>query len=160
MHVRLISTLVLLGCEHCSVAATPAEVRVIQRLYQQYLWEATDVPGGSRVPFISEARPELLKYLEPRLAEAVLQDRECAQRTQQVCRLDFSPMWASQDPGAKSLRIRQAKPGRPVVVSFTYPGNGERIEIEYELIQTPNGPRVRDVRYQAGPSLRKRLGVK
>ena len=149
---------VLIGLP-CAAAATESNVEFIKRLYEAYAWESTDNSPKGKTPFINEPRAELVKYLEPTLAEALLQDRQCAKQTRQICRLDFSPMWASQDPGARELQVKRGSNASRVKVSFTYPGSGERIVIEYELSVTAAGPRIREVYYATGPALSKILGV-
>ena len=160
MLLRPFRIFVLLTCLPCAAAATESNVDLVKRLYAKYAWESTDRSPKGATSFIDEPRAELLKYLEPALAEALLQDRQCAKQTRQLCRLDFSPMWASQDPGARELHVKQGSSATRVQVSFTYPGTGERLVIEYELAQTAGGPRIRDVYYSVGHALRKTLGVK
>ena len=159
MLLRPFRIFVLLTCLPCAAVATESNVDFVKRLYAKYAWESTDRSPNRATPFIDEPRAELLNYLEPALAEALLQDRQCAKQTQQLCRLDFSPMWASQDPAAGDLHVKQGSSTTRVQVSFTYPGTGERIVIEYELAQTAGGPRIRDVYYSGSPPLRKTLGI-
>ena len=160
MHLWLLRLSVVLGCFPCSASATESEIEFIQRIYGKYAWEASDNRPKGATPFIDEPRSELLKYLEPNLAAALLQDRQCAKRTRQICRLDFSPLWASQDPSATDLLFQRGSNAARVKVSFKYPGSGERIVVEYELAPTTQGPRIRDVYYPAGPALSKLLEVK
>jgi hypothetical protein len=160
MHLRLANALLILASASLAASAAESDVRLIERLYQTYAWEATDAQGKSKPHFIEEPLAELQKYLTPTLAQSLHRDRQCAKRTQQVCRLDFSPMWASQDPAAKNLRIEQGSAKSKVKVSFTNPGSGEQVEIEYELGQTPQGPRVRDIHYSSGLPLFKILRAK
>ena len=144
----------------CAASASESEIDFIRRFYAKYSWEASDSKPRDGTPFIDAPRAELLKYLEPRLAEALLKDRRCAKRTRQICRLDFSPMWASQDPGAMELRVQRGDDASRVKVSFKYPSNGDLIVINYDLTQTSQGLRIKDVHYPTGSVLSKILAVK
>lgn len=152
--------LVLLGCLPCAVYAAESEIDFIKRFYARYSWEASNSQSKSRTKFIDEPRAELQKYLEPRLAEALIRDRRCVRQTREICRLDFSPMWASQDPGAMELLFQQDYEASRVKVSFTYPSNGKRIVIDYNLTQTTQGPRIKDVYYSDGSALSHILEVR
>jgi hypothetical protein len=161
MRLWLLSPLFcVLACLSSAAPAAEPDIEFIKRLYERYAWEATDNVPKSATLFIDEPRAELLKYLTAPLADALLQDRQCAKRTRQICRLDFSPMWASQDPGAAELRFERCSTPSRVKVSFKHPGSGERIVIEYVLAQTERGPRVADVHYPGGGILSKILAVK
>ena len=160
MHLLPLRILILLICLPFAAGATESNVDLVKRLYAKYAWESTDSSPKGSTPFIDAPQAELLKYLEPSLAEALLKDRQCAKQTGEICGLDFSPLWASQDPGAKDLRVKQGRSAKRVEVSFTYPGSGERIVIEYELALIAGEPRIRDILYSEGFSLRKTLGVK
>ena len=160
MHLWTFRILVLLGCLPCAVCATETNVDFIERFYARYSWEASDSQAKGRTMFIDEPRAELLKYLEPKLAEALFKDRQCAKQTREICSLNFSPMWASQDPGAMELLVQRDNSISRVKVSFIYPGSGKRIVIDYDLTQTTQGPRIKDVYYSDGSVLSKILEVK
>lgn len=85
-------------------AAKDARLAVVERLYQDYAWETG--PGISkRTPFLNEKSVVLSKYLTKSLSRLLLEDRKCSERTREICRLDFSPIWNSQDPEGAKFRV-------------------------------------------------------
>lgn len=136
----------------------PDGVKLIRSLYDAYAWEAVDGTSSSKRPFIDEPRKELLKYLEPGLASLLRKDRKCAERTRAVCKLDFAPLWGSQDPGAEQLRVVGTTDRDVVEVKFNYPGSDRAVLLSYKLVETPAGLRVADITYGPGASLLRRLG--
>lgn len=142
-----------------SHALPPGSVELVRELYRQYGREATDQPSINRQSlFVEESREKLLEFLEPGLTELLRKDRECVARTREVCKLGFSPLWASNDPAAKNLQVLKVPAGR-VRVQFTYPSNGQRIVLHFRVVPTPSGPRIADIEYERGHTLRKTLGA-
>lgn len=122
-------------------------VALVTRLYKAYAWEAViEQPDLSSSDLFEQPRNVLAQYFDKHLVELILQDRECAEKAHEVCRLDFMPMWSGQDPGATDLVIRQTGKAKIVSVQFRYPGNGELITLSYQLSQTAEGWRISDIR--------------
>jgi hypothetical protein len=129
----------------------------VVRLYQDYAWEAViDEPQDTGQALFSQSADVLGRYFAPDLVALILRDRACEERSHEICRLDFDPIWASQDPGATEMAIRQSGDPARVTVDFTYPGNGEHIHIVYVLVRMRDGWRIADIQ-DPGTSLRKIL---
>lgn len=90
------------------------------------------------------------------MVRLILRDRACEERTHEICRLDYDPIWDSQDPGAAEMTIRQSKDPSRVSVDFTFPGKSERIHIVYVLVRMRDGWRIAGIQGRAS-SLRKIL---
>jgi hypothetical protein len=118
----------------------------VRRLYRDFAWEAvfSDPDVGKWVGLLQQPRSVLCRYFTPKLAELLVDDARCARKTRGICRIDFLPMWASQDPGATDLVVSPAVRGI-VDVGFTYPGNGEQFKLRYSLVRTAPGWRIADI---------------
>lgn len=128
---------------------------VVVRLYRDYAWEAViETPLDSSRDLIMQGEPVLSRYFTKELTNLILQDRRCAVRNQGICRLDFSPIWASQDPGATAMEITPGPARDAVTVSYRYPGDNSRVRMVYRLSQTGKKWRIADIEYESGKSLR------
>jgi len=82
------------------------------------------------------------------------------QRYREAYRLElahFSPIWASQDPGAARLKVLPGETPATVNVSFDYPANGERIGMKFFLQQSGARWLIDDIQYGDGRRLGKIL---
>jgi hypothetical protein len=152
-----LNALFLAATSSVALAQQPASaaLEAVSRLYRDFAWEAEAQQSTRRATsFIEQSKRELERYLEPQLTDLLLADRACVARTKQICRLDFAPLWSSQDPGATNLQVKQGTRQGTVGVSFVYPGNGQRIRLQYEIAETAAGSRIFDIRYESGSSLR------
>ena len=141
-------------------AGKSGDVDLVARLYRDFAWEAViDEPLGVSRAFADQRRSVLERYFSPNLVSLLLEDRQCVLRTHEICKLDFSPLWASQDPGATELRVVQGALRGWVLVRFRYPSNGETIKLNYRLVKTRAGPRIADIRYDSGTTLVSILSV-
>lgn len=129
---------------------------VVAWLYRDFAWEAVLSMQFKGEGFIDQPREVLERYLVGDLAALIVKDRECARRTREVCKLDFHPLFASSDPGAADLEIKAIR-SQLVHVRFRYPGNGERVEVDYGVVYTVAGWRVNDIHYKGKPSLKSLL---
>lgn len=122
---------------------TPQEL-VVMQLYKDFSWEV--VMSYAPSAHLIDQPPKLLeKYFDDKIISLLVRDRECAQR-QGMCRLDFSPLWASNNPAASRLDVQQnADPG-VVSVSFLTPGSNQRIGLTYQLSRGARGWRISDIR--------------
>lgn len=135
------------------------QVVVVAGLYKAFAWEA--VAGSSTVfgkSLPDQHRVVLRRYFDPVLASLIVSNRRCVEDSGEICNLDFDPIFASQDPGAMDLSI-DARPGDIVAVEFTYPGNGQRVRLDYHLIKSNGAWRIADIRYLdwSGASLKQML---
>ncbi len=140
-------------------AAEDARLAVVERLYQDYAWETG--PGVSkRTPFLNEKSSVLSKYLTKSLSRLLLEDRKCSERTREICKLDFSPIWNSQDPEGTKFRVMSIGPDNAVAVSIVYPGQ-RSVTLALDVVQTEEGWRINDI-HSSSPewSLRKILSKK
>lgn len=143
----------------CAHAAEDARLAVVERLYQDYSWEAG--PGISkRTPFLNEKSGVLTKYLTKSLSRLLLEDRKCAERTREICQLDFSPMWNSQDPEGAKFRVVGIAQDKAIAVSIVYPGQ-RTATLVLDVVQTEDGWRINDIHSSVPKwSLRKILSKK
>jgi hypothetical protein len=129
-------------------------VAIVARLYHDYAWEVVVVTPRF-TPFMDEPVSVLEQYLTPELAALVIQDRECVKRTRETCRMDTSPLWVGNDPGAQDLTVT-AGAGNEVVVGFTYPGNGHKLERRFTVVRAGRQWRIDDILFE-GSSLKELL---
>ena len=148
----LLALVISAGSAQAEAQVSP-EVAVVSRLYRDFAWEAVLREPIPREPtFIDQSKQVLGQYLDPGLVRLLMADRACAAKSRMICNLDFDPIWASQNPAASSLRVHPGKRSGSVDVSFLYPC-GKAISLRFEMIETPSGPRIRDIHYADGPSL-------
>ncbi|HVR39766.1 MAG TPA: DUF3828 domain-containing protein [Thermoanaerobaculia bacterium] len=140
-------------------AATPIDT--VAQLYRVSAWEAIFTePDWTEQQLIDQPAAVLQKYFDEQLSKLILRDRECVAKTQEICRLDFDPIWDSQDPGAEDLKVLPGPRPNTVKVEFLYPGDGEKIQLVYRMTKTPKGWRISDIEYKGGLSLLKILSAK
>jgi hypothetical protein len=115
---------------------------IVFKLYRDYAWEAVMAAGYDG---LMQQPPQTLKqYFDDNLTTLILRDRKCSEKGE-ICRLDFDPVWASQDPAAVDLIVEKTKKKDTIKVKFRYPSNNEKIELKYRVIQTPRGWRISDI---------------
>lgn len=138
------------------VAASPAAatsslpgsaLRTVVRLYRDFAFEATiEAPDLSRQGFLEQSRSILERYVDSNLANLILRDRQCEERTKEICRLDFLPMWDSQDPAGATVRIAATRDANDVTVALAYPGTPGNVTLNYQLVKTKSGWRIHNIR--------------
>ena len=127
--------------------------RLVQKLYQQFAWEA--VMGGPdfREPgLLDQPKAVLEQFFTPEIAALLLKDRAEAAAAGEVGRIDFLPLWYSQDPGASQLSVAAGSQPDAVTVSFLAGGENERTVLVFRLEETPAGVRIADIQYPGGLS--------
>lgn len=130
-----------------NAAAEPGSaVETVERLYHDYAWEAVvQGPRAEQLRLMEAPLETLRRYFTGSLATLLVKDRECAARTKEICRLDFEPIWGSQDPATTELSIVPGRDPSSVRVSFSYPGQAQRIELTYTLVNEPAGWRISNI---------------
>jgi hypothetical protein len=134
---------------------------VVYRLYKDFAWQAVllspNAPPKVFVPIESQPRPVLERYFHAELSSLLISDNRC-RLAKGLCNLDFDPIFASQDPGAFDLNVQLLVSGN-VAVQFTYPGNGQKIRLEYKVKPSAKGWRITDIIYTSngGSSLKQIL---
>lgn len=130
------------------LVASAGPTTVVAKLYKDFAWEAlgaTDKAFGK--PLAQQPRKALERYFDRTLASLLVNDDACIKRNRGAdCNLGFTPIFASNDPEASDLDITPLS-GDRVAVSFTYPGNGEKVGLEYLTVRTLNGWRIKDIVY-------------
>ena len=125
-----------------------AQVRVVAQLYADFACEAVlSEPGcDTRHQLVDQPARVLSRYFDEPLIRLWLADRACAKRTHEICKLDFAPMWDSQDPTGTFVRILTT-PGVTAVnvelLSYR-PSSVSRV-IGYTLVETPAGWRIHNM---------------
>jgi hypothetical protein len=120
---------------------------VVRRLYRDFAWEAvfSDPEVNQRwVVLIDQPEPVLRRYFTPKLARLLVDDVRCAEAAKAICRLDFSPIWASQESGAHDVTVSPTT-GGIVDVGMSYGGEGVRTRLRYSLVRTTSGWRISDI---------------
>jgi len=148
--IKRLVTLLLLATT-LFAASADAELRppkenspegIVFKLYKDYAWEAVMAAGYDG---LMQQPPKILKqYFDDCLTSLILRYRKCSEKGE-ICRLDFVPIWASQDPAAVDLTVEKTKKKDIIKVKFRYPSNNEKIELKYRVTQTPKGWRISDI---------------
>lgn len=143
----IVCTVLLLSTSH--VEADSSRVKnseqeaIVAQLYRDFAWEAV-VHQPSWIGLMDQPREILERYFDKKLATLILQDRACAKK-EGVCKLNFLPIWGSQDPSARDMEVQQSDKAEIIVVKFRYPSTNEIITLRYQLTQTLNGWRISDI---------------
>ena len=155
MKYRFILAFLVLGLagENCfaQLEVGSGPVAIVYNLYHDFAWEAV-ISEPENKGLLDQSRSTLERYFDSRLANLILKDRECEARTKEICKLDFMPLWDSQDPGASDMKITSGK-GNTVNVEFLYPGDSSKIKIIYQATKVSGHWRISDIRYKSGHSL-------
>ncbi len=148
--------LVMLSSTLAFAEAQTAKALVAQ-LYKAYDWETQANHAANRRTLLDESREVLTQYFDNKLTGLILKDRACAKKTQEICLLDFSPIWASQDPSVpKKLNISGTNSPEIVLVEIRYQGQ-KPLKLSYHVTETKAGLRISDIEY-SDSSLLKILG--
>jgi hypothetical protein len=135
-------------------------VATVAQLYRDFAWEAVvEEPSLDDYGLLNQPRSVLQRYFDDRLTDLWLADRACEAKSHEICRIDFLPIWSSQDPTASGLKIAQSADSNVVGVTFhTY--QDRTVKLTYYLIRTPRGWRIDDIRNGSEWSLRQLLSRK
>ena len=150
---RLVIGAVLLALGNFAVAMESAaevtpQVAVVRSLYERFAAEAVlDQPSASG-ELVDQPMSVLSLYFDKPLATLWMQDRECVKRTHEICRLDFLPLWDSQDPSGATVSIQPDTGKNSVQAVIVYGGTEKRV-VHYRLVHTPAGWRIHDIEFEA-----------
>jgi hypothetical protein len=134
------------------------QVAIVVKLYKHFAYEAVLDSPNDGPGFINSPRPVLLSYLTPELTDLLLKDRECVDRTEEMCKLGFAPLWDSQDPAGVTVNISPTASKEKVMVQLRYV-SAPRTLI-YHLMLTTAGWRIQNISYENDrTSLAKILGA-
>lgn len=134
------------------------QVTVVRDLYQAFAYEAV-LEESAAAGLIEQPRDVLLRYFTPGLADLLLRDQQCTISTHEICRLDFLPLWGSQDPAGATVLVKPGTSVNSVVAVLHYPST--QMELTFYVTQTKAGWRIQDIAYDGGRfSLKETLGSK
>jgi hypothetical protein len=149
-----------LGLASASAAQAPAEqtaVKAVAKIYQDFAAEAViDTADLSILDLFSRPKATLARYLDDDLVALVMADRDCSRRKNEVCNLDFAPIWDAQDMVGTTVKIDEGKDAAHVKVELHFPPNTIR-RLTYVMVKTAAGWRVHDIEYDSHESLVKML---
>jgi hypothetical protein len=115
---------------------------IVVKLYRDYAWEAVMAAGLDGL--MQQSPPVLKQYFDDNLVALILRDRKCSDKGD-ICRLDFDPIWSSQDPAAVDLTVARTNKNNIIKVQFRYPSTNEKIELRYHVTNTVKGWRINDI---------------
>jgi hypothetical protein len=124
-----------------------APVALVARLYATFACEAVvDTPGcDSEHELVDQPKAVLAKYFDAQLVRLWLADRSCVAQSREICNLDFTPMWASQDPTGTTVRILPAADSTGVDVELRSGHSSTKRVLRYALAKTPQGWRIHNI---------------
>jgi hypothetical protein len=128
-------------------------VAVVLQMYRDFAWTATIDEPMAKSGFADQPRRVLSRYLSPQLVTLLMKDRKCAARTREICKLEFDPIWASQDPSATEMKIVPGALPNSVDVSYVHPGSRKFTRMRYRVIKLGAIWRIDDIEYSNGTSL-------
>lgn len=144
--IFIVCTVVLLStsveADSLRLKSSEQEAMVAQ-LYRDFAWEAV-MRQPNWIGLMDQPREIIERYFDKKLTTLILRDRACAEK-EGMCKLSFSPIWASQDPSANDLKVQQSDKAEIVLVKFRYPSTNETVTLMYQLTKTSNGWRISDI---------------
>ena len=136
-------------------------VEAVAQLYRDFAWEAVvETPSWRGHELLDQPRAVLSRYFDDALVRLWLADRACEIRTHETCRIDFLPVWDSQDPSGTFVNIAATADPAVVRVELRHPAYPDPRYLNYRLVETSAGWRVHDIRREGGWSLVRLLSGK
>lgn len=121
---------------------------LLQGMYKSY-----PASGSLQDKSILEANSKQLeKYFDSNLSRLLSKDIQCSKK-QGMCKLDFDPIYASQDPEIKSIKMIDNQIDIDVLLFYI----GQKNPIKVTYIFDTKEKKIHDVRYQDGMTLLKIL---
>ncbi|WP_457417565.1 hypothetical protein [Roseateles sp. P5_E7] len=135
-----------------------AEVAAVRALYARFAAEA--VIDDTRTRGLADAPPAVLRqHFTEALSRLWLRDRDCVRRTREFCRIDFQPIWASQDAVGTTVTLHWDDGLKRVAATLGRVGGPTRV-LAYSLTRERGSWRIADIDYGIGqPSLRQLLAA-
>ena len=156
MHTAMKITTLLLALAPAMASAAPhdAEVAAVRALYARYAAESVfDDAGG---PTLATApRAVLQQHFTDELAQLWLRDRDCVARTRAICRIDFAPLWDSQDPVGSTVKLNWDDSGQ-VIAQLNRRGGSPRT-LAFSMALKNGHWRVADIDFGPGRTSLRRL---
>jgi len=133
--------------------SAPTARSAVAKLYQDFAAEAViDTPDDTILDLFSRPKAALSRYLDDELVALVMADRACSQKKQEVCNLDFAPIWDAQDMAGTTVKLADGRDASRVQVELRRPPDAVR-RLTYVMIRTAAGWRVHDIEYDSHESL-------
>ena len=133
--------------------ALSSALDLVKRLYAAYAWEASDAEAAKHTPLFSERAAVMARYFDAPLLRAVLRDRACEKRSGEICKLDFDPIWDSQDPGGVTVEVVPTRDMTIVQARIHYQSDHDTRVVTYRMRKTSAGWRIADMAGAGWPSL-------
>jgi hypothetical protein len=131
---------------------------VVAWVYRDFAYQAIFTSYWKEGGVAQQPLKVLQRYFTDELAALLVKDRECSERTHEICNLDWDPIFASQDPGAVALEVSKPDAANIVRVEFGYPNTDKKAKLAFHVQHTSRGWRISDIVDEEGGSLRKVLG--
>lgn len=104
--------------------------------------------------YVFQSAGELSTYFSGDLVRLLSAARDCRVRTKEMCRLDFDPIYSSQDPSILyDLKVTRRTDAQ-VRAEFKNVVARPPIRLDFKMVLTLDGWRIDDVRYENGHTLR------
>jgi hypothetical protein len=157
LRLSMIAALSALVAESASAGKPLSpQVELVTQLYRQYACEAViEIPELSNCSLLDQPKSTLIHFFDPRLAQAITQDRICTKKSRELCRLDFMPLWDSQDASGAVVSVGEGKNPTTVIADISYPQT--KRQLTYSLKKTKHGWRIVDIAF--GNSKRSLMGI-
>jgi Protein of unknown function (DUF3828) len=144
----------------CAMFAAHAIAAPAQQGPQEFLDAIYQTYLGENANGIAITDPKAIRrYFTPPLAAAMIKDEAAAAKRREVATLDGDPFVDAQDWKIDDLKIAVKLAGARAVATVTFTNFGERHSMTLDLLKTPAGWRVDDIKATFG-SMRKLLKVK
>jgi hypothetical protein len=156
--------LCMLACVPCVASAAPDPTSakgVVERLYQDYAWVVL-FQDSDFVRLADQPEKVLSQYFSPSLSGLVIADHQCVEKTKDICKLDFDPLYDSQDSaGAHDLHVDAMSQANEVQVRFSPRWGSTAVkQLQFKMVKTSAGWRIDDIDYPDHESFRSILQQK
>ena len=149
-----LTVLALAPAASAQPAPAGSALAAVVKLYQDFAAEAViDSVEFQPADLFGRSKAAMARYLDDELVALVIADRACSDKKQEVCNLDFAPIWDSQDMIGVTVRIAPGKTSDRVLVELKFPPKGEVRKLTYVMKKSPAGWRVADIEYDGHESL-------
>jgi hypothetical protein len=147
--IFLAAMLIFTGCQ--SLAGKPGKISPENMILKIYVEHKKGLDIGDK--------NILSQIFTSELANLLLREDECRERTREICNLEFDPIFATQDfdGNPKDLVVVKMSSG-PSIYAVTFTDISRKTLI-YEFIETPDGWRISNIIYPDKPSLKAILSV-
>jgi len=122
-----------------------AQVDVVTKLYKDFAFESVIEEPEAGAGVLSSNPAVQAKYFTPRLSALIREDANCTVKTHEICKLDWLPIWDSQDPIGATVKVLATSKTNKVNVEVRY--QQEVKTLTYTLQRIGQGWRIDDISY-------------